>query len=163
MPTIKRSVGALLCVVVMQFFSSRQAEAQTLYPSEVMRWAYGEVIYSPNGQYRISWVCGNGYCGVAQHVYNGSGWDVRGYLLMGPVPNWLSPRLENYGGNLVLFDQNGDFYGATSDTYGSGNWLNVQDDGNLVVYDPSNNPLWTPACTYPTYVNLYPPPASCPS
>lgn len=160
MLTIKKSVGALLCVVVMQFLSSSQAHAQTLYPGEVMRWAYGEVIYSPNGQYRISWVCGNGYCGVAQHVYSG-GWNFRGYLLFGPVPNWAQPRLENYGGNLVLFDENGSFYGNTSDTYGSGNWLNVQDDGNLVVYDPNNNPLWTPACWYGN--SPYPPPPSCPS
>lgn len=160
MATINKCVGVLLLVVVMQVLSSRSAEAQTLYPTEVMRYVFSEMIYSANGQYRIRWACGSGQCTVIQDEYSG-GWTYRAHVFGGGMSQLVAPRLENYGGNIIMFDQNNNF-GEQSDTYGSGNWLNIQDDGNIVVYDPSNNPLWTPVCELPTFWWAFPFGGTCP-
>lgn len=119
-----------------------------------------QAVVSENGQYRVRWYCELN-CVLVQDYNNGGTWQIRGYVLNGTISLINEPHAEMFFGNFVATDSEYNAYGVQSDTYtGYENYFNVQDDGNVVIYDrATDTPIWTPACEFPSepyYTYLFP-------
>jgi hypothetical protein len=132
--------------------------AEYMYESDSL--SYGEVIYSDDGNYKVQWVCPDAaHCVLVQYHFNGSSWVGRAYVFGEHIALFDAPRVEMYTGNFVMLDGDGYPYGMSNTGGDSSNWLAVQNDGNIVVYDGYGTPLWTPACEFPwisQYQTLFP-------
>lgn len=134
------------------------AAAQHMYEGHTM--ALNQVRYSPNGQFRIQWTCSGVNCSLLQYQNISGTWVARAYIFDMVISALHQPRVEMYFGNWVVLDSGGGAH-AMSDTFtGLENWLGIQDDGNIVVYDlATSTPLWTPRCEFPTwstYATMFP-------
>lgn len=64
-------------------------------------------------------------------------------------------------GNFVAYDENGLVYDASHTEGNPGAFLNIQSDGNIVIYTSGNVAIWTPSCNL--LQPRYPlPPGGCP-
>lgn len=153
---VARILGTLALLLALTLVGATPARADALYANDEL--ACGNSLYSGNGYYRL--YCGSGgtYGTFLALVYQGPG---------SPYTVWLSPQdgsssglgthTNQWGwvannaraimqgdGNFVLY--NNTITTAVWATGTDGNydaWLNVQDDGNLVVYTSSNVPIWS--------------------
>lgn len=160
MPQRKAVICSLMCLLFCAFGSD--ARAQSMYESDTL--GAFDVRYSPNGQYRVRYDCPS-TCFFIQEEWNGSSYQWRGRLFNATGSG--TDRLEMYYGNLIWYTYTNQI-NEWSFTYSSNgtNWLNIQDDGNVVIYDSGNQALWTPACEWPNtpyYQYAFPPPPSCPA
>ena len=142
----------------------RTSDAQILYSGDSLN---SSNYISSNGQYRLAFACSDfTHCILLQDEWNGSSWQLRGYIFFGTTAAFKAPfRLTmQTDGNLVYYDKF-DVAVDASNTVGSyGAYLWIQDDGNVVIYDTGNNPIWTPYCEYPSqqFYDLYPFDGTCP-
>jgi hypothetical protein len=124
------------------------ASAQPMYGGDTL--SYNDTRYSANGQYKIEWRC-TYICGVVHLRYVNGEW-IGGY---GYIPtiwdqgDWVPyfyapPRMEmQTDGNLVYYDVYDVAYAESNTDGHSGAWLNIQDDGNVVIYTWNNVPIWS--------------------
>ncbi len=116
------------------------ANAQNMYSNDTI--SIGQTRYSSNGNYKIEWVC-TFYCGLVHFSWTGSSWYAGALILSTVAPYPYNPYAVMQGdGNFVIYDQYSTVYGETNTDGNSGAWLNIQDDGNVVVYSSSDVPLW---------------------
>ncbi|MFN7981113.1 MAG: hypothetical protein U0Q11_04595 [Vicinamibacterales bacterium] len=129
---------------------------------------YPDAVYSDNG----SWVLAFSACTVftcpgvingpsaflLMHSAGGNNWNsfsdsaysggCAGYHTDQSFPAWPARATMQTDGNFVLYNEGATEYPAwQTHTHGnSGSYLNIQDDGNLVVYNSSWVPIWYTQC-----------------
>jgi hypothetical protein len=150
-----RILGTLACLLALTFVGATPASADQLYANEEIQ--CGNSMYSGNGYYELFCQEDSGYWMLAWHyVGPGSGsvfWTSRydnfSQGLGNHTNQWGSVGSDARG----YMQNNGEFalYNSsfTSQVWSTGSWgysnayLNLQDDGNLVVYTSSNVPVWS--------------------
>jgi hypothetical protein len=155
------------CLVITLISLASAAGAQNLAPGDIIR--FGDVRYSQNGQYRILWKCnsGNGNCFLIHEKLINGVWQSWGYVLV-PNPTLYFWQLQapagaymQLDGNFVAYDENMVWRAQSMTGGNSGAYLNIQNDGNPVIYSANHIALWTPACHLPQ-PRYSLPPGGCP-
>jgi hypothetical protein len=172
---IRQILIRCFCLLMTLISLASAAAAQNLAPGDIIR--LGDVRYSQNGQWRIQWKClysGDGSCYLVHEKLVSGAWQAWGYVLYPGLQTdgaklyfWQlqapGGALMQLDGNFVAYDENMVWRAQSMTGGNSGAYLNIQNDGNPVIYSATHVALWTPACHIPAQVIRYSlPPGGCP-
>jgi hypothetical protein len=157
---LPRILGTLALLLALTFVGATPARADALYANDEL--ACGNNLYSGNGYYRLFcqssgtvpeyWMLAWRYIGPgsAYTVWNSRYDESYGSGGLGTHQNqWAvvddDARAVMQGdGNFVLYNYSLTNAVWSTSTYGNYDaWLNLQDDGNMVVYTSSAVPIWS--------------------
>jgi hypothetical protein len=128
-PKVRRFLAALVLLVSVAIASPGPVRADFLANGTVL--SYGEKLWSSDGAYVLEHVCGfAGWCFLVWHdADDDAPFNSQLY------PFWASfwdGQYQGYGEHYNQPYPSGDF----------GNWLAMQTDGNLVLNDGDDTPIW---------------------
>jgi hypothetical protein len=105
-----------------------------LKPGEILQ--LGQSIKSPNGLY-ILVLQTDGNLVLYDNYYNAI-WSTGT-----EYQNVIMAQMQSYDGNLVLYNVNNQSVWTSNTLFNPGAYLDIQDDGNLVIYTKDAYPLWS--------------------